>query len=279
MKGTGEDMTSTGDETGEAVLQQALAAARSQWGERLVAAYALGSLAHGGFSALVSDVDLGLVLAAPLEADDEARVRRLAGDVAATGMPLGDRLSAFWGSTATLAGEPGGRFPPLDRLDLKLHGRLLAGTDVRAAVREPSTRELVLATARMALGNMSSPEFVAKLRDAPALVAAGPRTLTKRVLFPVRFVYTARTGQVGRNDAAVEYFTGAERGPAAELARLAFAWRTEPYDPADPAVTRAVGEGLVPLYRLFVEDYEPRLRGYGEPALADGFTEWRRRLE
>ena len=47
---------------GEAVLAQALAAYRAALGSRLVAAYALGSLAHGGFSPLVSDVDLGLIL-------------------------------------------------------------------------------------------------------------------------------------------------------------------------------------------------------------------------
>jgi hypothetical protein len=33
---------------------------------RLIAGYALGSLAHGGFSPLVSDVDLGLILEDPV---------------------------------------------------------------------------------------------------------------------------------------------------------------------------------------------------------------------
>jgi hypothetical protein len=47
-------------EQGEAVLSQAAAAYRRALGSRLVAGYALGSLAHGGFSPLVSDVDLGI---------------------------------------------------------------------------------------------------------------------------------------------------------------------------------------------------------------------------
>jgi hypothetical protein len=39
---------------GETVLAEAAAAHRAVLGDRLLAAYALGSLAHGGFSELVS---------------------------------------------------------------------------------------------------------------------------------------------------------------------------------------------------------------------------------
>ena len=52
-----------GVEQGHDVLADAVAAYTQALGERLVAAYALGSLAHGGFSPLVSDVDLALILA------------------------------------------------------------------------------------------------------------------------------------------------------------------------------------------------------------------------
>jgi len=41
--------------SGENVLREAVRLAQDHWGDRLVAAYALGSLAHGGFSAYVSD--------------------------------------------------------------------------------------------------------------------------------------------------------------------------------------------------------------------------------
>ena len=59
-----------GADRGRAVLVEALDAYRNALGERLVAAYALGSLAHGGFSLLVSDVDLGLILADPVRPTD-----------------------------------------------------------------------------------------------------------------------------------------------------------------------------------------------------------------
>jgi len=59
---------------GQAILAEAVEVYREALGGRLVSAYALGSLAHGGFSPLVSDIDLGPVLADPLHASDAATV-------------------------------------------------------------------------------------------------------------------------------------------------------------------------------------------------------------
>jgi hypothetical protein len=260
---------------GEAVLDEAVAAAREAWGGRLVAAYALGSLAHGGFSALVSDVDLGLVLAEPLDAEDGARVVALGARVRASGAPLADRLSVFWGSRATLRGEGAqGRYPPLDRLDLARYGRLLAGRDVRDGMPAPSTRELVLAAAEQALRSLAAPAVVAELNDPEGLVAAGARHLTKRILFPVRFLYTARTGEIGRNHDAVAHFLATEAGPMGELAAAALRWRETPPEEDRAASVRIVGAGIKPLYRHFVADHERRLRDYDEPVLAEGFAAW-----
>jgi hypothetical protein len=93
---------------GEAVLARAVAAYRDALGARLIAAYALGSLAHGGFSALVSDVDLGLILQDPLKANDRLTIDRVARSVRAGGPGLHERLSVFWGTPSTLAGQDGG---------------------------------------------------------------------------------------------------------------------------------------------------------------------------
>jgi hypothetical protein len=120
------------------VLVRAVAAYRAALGSRLIAGYALGSLAHGGFSPLVSDVDLGLILDAPVRATDRMTIRTVARSVRAGGSALDQRLSVFWGTPATLQGQRrGGRFPPLDRLDLLDYGRLLTGTDARSAAACP----------------------------------------------------------------------------------------------------------------------------------------------
>jgi predicted nucleotidyltransferase len=267
-------------EAGERVLSEAVKLSQERWGARLVAAYALGSLAHGGFSIHVSDVDLGLVLSDPLDDADAISVRELSDAVKAGGAPLSERLSVFWGSFGTLSGSTGGgRLPPLDLLDLKQFGRLLAGRDVRSQLRAPTLRELVVASAQHALRQLSTPETTAHLRNPFELANAGTKTLTKRVLYPVRFLFTARTGQVGMNDEAVKHFATAQDGPALALARKALEWRFDPPGPGNDAVVEILREGLLPLYRIFLTDYEQRLREYGEPKLAQAYREWQHRLD
>ena len=273
---------------GEAVLERAVTAYAGALGDRLVAVYALGSLAHGGFSPLVSDVDLGLILADPLRAGDRATIGDVAGAVRASGPGLPERLSVFWGTPSTLSGQvPGGRFPPLDRLDLLEHGRLLTGRDAREAAARPDRAELLVAGARFALGSLSGtgtgsgPPADASVLDeiaAPSrLVSRGPRRLTKVVLFPVRFLYTAATGQAGLTALAVEHYLATPGAPAAALVIAALAWRTQP--PADATAAAALaGRELIPLYVYYIDDHVPRLLTAGQHELADRFRQWRARL-
>lgn len=93
----------------------------------------------------VSDIDLGLVLDDPLLATDGDQVAELANSIKASNRPFADRLSVFWGSVDSFSGaSSGGRFPPLDRLDLKKYGRLLTGGDVRSRLPLPTHRELAI---------------------------------------------------------------------------------------------------------------------------------------
>ena len=216
----------------------------------------------------------------PLEDRDAESVSDLSSSLKASGTPLADRLSVFWGSLATLSGlATGGRFPPLDRLDLKQFGRLLVGRDIRDQLPQPSLRELVVVGAEFSLKRLSTREVIAKLKNPAALASSDLKTLTKLILFPVRFVFTARTGEVGRNNLAVDYFTGVTTGPAAELARTAFQWRDTPPDPRDHATLDVIERGLLPIYRIFLDDHETRLRDYGEHGLAEAFRAWRQQLE
>ena len=257
-----------------AVVQDTLRRAANEFGERLLAFYALGSLAHGGFSPAVSDVDVALVLGGA-SAADEPRVKALVEGVKGSRLPLADRLSLFWTGPLGLATRTGaGRLPPVDREDLRLHGVLLHGREMRH-LAEPATREeMVVAAARLALDRFSTEVAMAETHDPSPLVRAGPRALTKRVLFPVRFLYTARTGRIGLNDAAVEhYVTGAE-GPATTLAAHALAWRSHPFEPGDPAPLALATAGLPPLYRGFVAEYAAVLRELGQGALAARYDAW-----
>ena len=82
---------------GETVLADAVEAYRVAFGDRLLAAYALGSLAHGGFSELVSDVDLGLIVCDPLAPDDSGNIQAVADAEKKKGSALQSRLSVFRG--------------------------------------------------------------------------------------------------------------------------------------------------------------------------------------
>ena len=297
-------------DSGEAVLAEAVAAYRAALGPRLVAAYALGSLAHGGFSPLVSDVDLGLVVADPPAADDPDRIAAVAETVKAGGSALHQRLSVFWATPGILAGErAGGRFPPLDRLDLLENGRLLAGTDVRpdlGPAAAPTADELFVAGADFAvdflgpghepatgagaagpasgtlsvLGSLApvGGAVIHELHHPEELLGQGVRHTTKIVLFPVRFLYTAATGRVGTNEAAVGHYLARPDSPARELVAAAHRWRSEP--PSDPgAAADLLRREVLVLYRQYLDDHIARLKDRKEDALADAFVRWRALLE
>jgi hypothetical protein len=109
------------------------------------------------------------------------------------------------------------------------------------------------------------------------LVASGPRRLTKTVLFPVRFLYTAATGQAGLTSLAVEHYLATQGAPAAALVTAALGWRTEP--PADAgAATALAGRELIPLYLHYIDDHVTRLLAAGQDELAGRFRQWRARL-
>jgi len=277
------------------VLARAVSAYRAALGSRLIAGYALGSLAHGGFSALVSDVDLGLILHDPVTMKDRVTVRAVARSVKAGGSPLDQRLSVFWGTPATLAGQRrGGRFPPLDRLDLLEYGRLLTGQDLRSVVARPDQAELLVAGAEFALGYLggaatlpdrlrswarlrrSDDTVLNEIRTPSRLVSCGPRRLTKIVLFPVRFLFTAETGQVGTNTLATEHYLASANPAAAALVSAALAWRLEP--PAADEATTLLSRELIPLYIQYIDDHIARLRATDRYRLAVRFQRWRTRL-
>ena len=92
-------------------------------------------------------------------------------------------------------------------------------------------------------------------------------------------MYTAGTGEIGMNHSAVEYFSTANAGPAGLLAKKALEWRDAPPEPGDAATLKVIQDGLLPIYRVFLDDYEPRLRGYDRPDLAEQFRVWRQQLE
>jgi hypothetical protein len=213
--------------TAEQVIADTVQAAQTVLGAEIEAIFTLGSLAHGGFAPLVSDVDVAIIVAAtaPSTAEQMALVQSLVVDKGSN--PLSERLSVFWADWHAVRTGDGAhsRLGPVDRLDLLDSGRLLLGSDLREPSVRPSHQELVVMSADH-IFNKFTDAYLEGLRDTRALLAGGPRAVTKAILFPVRFMYTLRTGRIGLNDNSARWYA-AEGLPGGALALKALEWRND----------------------------------------------------
>jgi|RhiMethySRZTD1v2_1073278.scaffolds.fasta_scaffold280310_2 hypothetical protein len=164
-------------------------------GSVLADVYQLGSLAHGGFSALYSDIDVGLLLncAEPPPGMAEAIVaaKRLDPE-------YGKKLSVFWGNSD----YNWGRLPVIDRLDLLDHGvPLMRGH--QPTFRRPSRTEVHQAL--LESYERSYRPRLAELVSLTRLEADQRKPYIRNVLYPARLIYTWDKLAVDSNDRAVEY--------------------------------------------------------------------------
>ena len=228
---------------GWAVLDAAVAIAEDALGSDLAAAFAIGSLAHGGFAPAASDVDLALLTQRDAPIGPQAaliaeRVADLQND------ELSRRLSIFHAPRRLLgAPPPGSRFPAIDRLDLLDSGVLLAGDDVRDAAARPAHEEVVAE----AIAFTADRTGVEALVDVIAIARAGQaelRATTKAILSPVRLEVLVADGRVMGNDAVSARYGGGFAG----LVQAAARWRAEGRLDEPTSVAAGLADGLLPLW-------------------------------
>jgi hypothetical protein len=249
--------------TAEQVVADTVEATQAVFGAEVEAIYTLGSLAHGGFAPLVSDIDVAIVLS-ETGTDTASRISAVQNLVVnKASNPLSDRLSIFWGDWRAVRTGEGEHFRlgPVDRLDLLDCGHLLQGEDLRQPSARPSPEDLILMSADLMLSKFTT-SYLDELSDSAALVASGPRALTKAVLFPVRFMYTLGTGGIGLNDGSARWYADEEL-PGASLALKALDWRSEGIDDEDIAVQMLDAE-LAMLHAECLSEYAKHLEGLGE---------------
>ena len=206
------------------VIEAATAAATERLGDRLLSAYAIGSLAHGGFAPAVSDVDLAL-LTAEVDGEMAAVIEEIEDEVAGT-WELGSRLSIFHAPWTEFDDPPeGARFPPIDRFDLVRYGVLVGGTDLRGAHATLPDAEQVRAQAVESALRRVTPEQLDA--DLEALAAGGVTVhdATKIVLWPVRLQHVCDIGQASGNAEAVAHYLSLPDAAHTALARDALGWR------------------------------------------------------
>jgi predicted nucleotidyltransferase len=181
---------------------------RVQLGAKLIGAYIIGSLAHGGFSRRYSDIDIALVTEDGLDAAALTALRDLAAELDAA---LTLKLSLFWTDRHFVIG----RFPPLDRADYLDHAIVLTEREHLLPVR-PTIEEI--------RAYLSGAPFSNWAENAQRFAAMN--TYIRTLLYPSRLVYSWTTGRMASNDDAVA-FTCEHRPPGldTDLLTQALAYR------------------------------------------------------
>jgi predicted nucleotidyltransferase len=166
-------------------------------GTELIGAYLIGSLAHGGFSARYSDIDVALVTGAGLS---PPALEGLRSNAVALSPELGPKVSVFWTDRRFSVG----RFPPLDRVDYLDHAVALMERECVRPAR-PTLEEI-----RHYLRGAPFAAWAERARSFAAAQALAPKEhkpYLRTLLYPGRFCFSWMTGRMGSNDEAVAFLS------------------------------------------------------------------------
>ena len=191
-------------------------------GRELLGVYLIGSLAHGGFSARYSDVDIAVVADNGLSPQVLERAKVAA---VALSADWGPKLSVFWTDRSFSAG----RFPPLDRVDTIDHAiALIEREHVRPA--RPTLQEIQDYLGGAPFAGWA--EQARRFANAETLEPKDRKAYLRTLLYPARFCFSWLTGRMGSNDQAVAFLADA-RLPGLDVSLLDRALKCRQAD-ADP---------------------------------------------
>ena len=168
---------------------------KSKLDSSLVEAYKLGSLAHGGFSRIYSDIDVGLLLNC---AEPPADISALIAEAKTLDGEYGKKLSVFWGNPEL----SWGRLPVIDRLDMLDYGVPLLHA-MKPTFRRPAKEEIH----QEQLQSIDK-SWKSRLPELSRLATLQPeyrKPYIRAILYAARLIYTWDTLAVDSNDRAVEY--------------------------------------------------------------------------
>jgi hypothetical protein len=168
---------------------------KSRLGASLVEAYKLGSLAHGGFSNIYSDIDVGLLLNCN---EPPVEMSALIAQTNTLDAEYGKKLSVFWGNPEFAWG----RLPVIDRLDMLDRGMpLLHG--IKPTFRRPMKDEIHQEQLQSIERSWKS--RIPELSRLTALEPRDRKPYIRTILYVARLIYTWDNLAVDSNDRAVEY--------------------------------------------------------------------------
>jgi predicted nucleotidyltransferase len=166
-----------------------------QIGPRVTGIYLIGSLAHGGFSARYSDIDMALITDTLLGAGE---LGVISAPIPGYREALTSRLSVFW----TDRHFSGGRFPPLDRVDYLDHAVRLFERE-RILPRRPELGEIRSYLAAEPFRKWG--QEAERLSSLDELTARDHKRYLRALLYPARFLYSWEMGRITSNDEAVAF--------------------------------------------------------------------------
>jgi hypothetical protein len=239
----------------------------------------MGSLARGGFSENASDIDIGIILDDPLQMSDEQYIKQIQSNAVKKHSTVENTVSIFWGSIASINGlNDGGRYPPFDRLDLIDHALLLIGEDVRAELQKPSKKELEIAGAEFALEHLGSKKAIEEFFNYETFIQKGSVQVSKTVLFPARFIYLEKTGEIAGNDVSYQYYIDHFSGPDADLVKYGYQWRFDSFPDDVSQVYELLHKALGKLYLKFIDSYVQQMGLYDEEDLKNRLIKWKENI-
>jgi predicted nucleotidyltransferase len=161
---------------------------RAQLSERLIGAYLIGSIAHGGFSHRYSDIDLALVTEDGLDTAALTKLRALAAEQDAA---LSQKLSVFWADRHFSIG----RLPPLDRADYLDYAIVIAERE-RIRPARPTLDEIRAYLKGAPFLNWT--ENTDRFAKMDVLAPSDHKAFIRTLLYPARLVYSWSTGRMAR---------------------------------------------------------------------------------
>lgn len=245
-------------------------------GNTRISFYFIGSLAHGGFSEFCSDIDIACIFDDTVKSDD---ISAIVSEFQTIHLPISkDRLSVFWSTRAAMNAIHGkvGRFPELDKLDLIAYGDLFFGEDCRSSFPKPSHKDILIDSCQFALERLyHSKEIFEKILN-PEQMINDIRLLTKLVLFPARFIYTAKIFDVAVNDRSVQYFIENQKYDigSIKLLQSAIQWRMSGKIEDVEAALKLISTELIPLYKIYIQIYKKRMQEFDAYDLISQLDDW-----
>jgi predicted nucleotidyltransferase len=262
----------------KSLVNYIVVSAKDIFSKHEVSVYIMGSLARGGFSEIASDIDLGIILKGPLDGAGE-KIKDILSAAHKNFPSVKNNISVFWGSIESLNGViEAGRYPPFDRLDLIDHALLLSGQDVRKMLARPTRKELEIASSTFSLSYLASHERIEEFHNCHCIADKGVVYTTKTILFPARFIYLEKTGEIAGNEQSSLYYVNNFKGPDAELVKYGYHWRLNSLPVDLNIVTQYLEKGLILLYINYINIYIQRMEQYGENIIKNELIQWKKNI-